>query len=99
MIWKRNPQSSSWSETESPPLVPADTLLLAEEPTVSGVTDFCSYAFLEPLAEAWRAWVRAVPLPSGHMNPSSREIRTGDGGDKGTSLDASVKLLSPFLTY
>ena len=81
--------------------MPADTFLLAEEPTVSGVTDFCSYAFLEPLEEAWRAWVRAeLPLPSGHMNPSSTEkIRTGDGGDQSTSLDASVKLLSPFLTY
>ena len=49
---------------ESSPLVPADTLLLAEEPTVSGITDFCSYAFLEPLEEAWRAWVKAeLPLP------------------------------------
>lgn len=66
---------------ESSPLVPADTLL-AEEPTASGVTDFCSCAFLEALEEAWRAWVRAeLPLPSGHVNPSSREkIRTGDGG-------------------
>ena len=84
-----NCQGSSWSETRvfparackhpSPYRGASETPVPPSEPTVSGVTDFCSYTLLESLEDAHRDWVRAeLPPPSCHVNLSSRE-RWGGG--------------------
>lgn len=84
-----NCQGSSWTETRvfpsgagkhpSPYRGASETPVPPSETTVSRVTDFCSYTFLDSLEDAHRDWIRAeLPPPSCHVNLSSRERLRGN---------------------